>query len=572
MDSTLDFAGVGDDDGQEQRSVPTEAEARAHDEQLEFGDLSHYFERHLMGEEAADMEGLEEAGSLSLQTFPSSAPSRQSVQDPSALHNLLEANRKYQEVLRDQLILLEDRQKALKESLRWIHSQATRVTSRRPRSHLSGIKASSMLSGGGANGQAPNWHQQTMAEYYRVSVPSMRWSEEERAALAQGIRHQNQGILLDRLLPPGERELSASEQQGVASSSEGYAQAVRTIQGMSQRQLETNLEGLDWARVARLFLPHQRSAADCRTQWTCNQHPLISHGPWTTEETDHLLRLAKEYGACQWVEIAEALGTNRTAWQCLAKFRQESKTSSPGAGAGAGGGRKWTAAEDAILLSCVRPTGDWWLEAVERLEGRSTTQVIHRWNKTLDPTRRSGRWSPEEDACLLAAIRRYGTANWAFIGRFVPQRTDMQCRERYMNVLSPSLRKDHFSEDEDRILREAVQRLGEGRWAQISALLPHRTDNQCRRRWLVISQKRKQARKEEGHPSTRSRSRSKAKGMERDKDKVEEVSLGRGKGSGSKAEEKEACHGESIKDAIGVTTSRISLATDRRTSKRIKRQ
>lgn len=577
MDSTLDFTSAEEEEeeggAQGQRPVPTTAQD---DEQLEFGDLSHYFERHLMEGETVDMEGMGEFDSplqtfdpSPLQTFTSSAPSRQLVQDPSALHGLLEANRRYQEALRDQVVLLEERQKILKESLRWIHSQATRVTSRKPRSHLSSLKTSS-ASLGGTNGQVPNWHQQMMAEYYRVSVPSIRWSEEERTALAQGIRHQNQGILLDRLLPPGERG-PINEPNGGSSPSEGYAQAVRTIQGMTQRQLETNLEGLDWARVARLFLSHQRSAADCRIQWTCNQHPLINHGAWTPEETDHLLNLAKEYGGCQWVEIAEALGTNRTAWQCLAKFRQESRLpSSVGVGAGtgaSGGGRKWTAAEDAILLSCVRPTGDWWLEAAERLDGRSTTQIIHRWNKTLDPTRRSGRWSPEEDACLLAAIHRYGTANWAFIGRFVPQRTDMQCRERYMNVLSPSLKKDHFSEEEDQILREAVQRLGEGRWAQISALLPHRTDNQCRRRWLVISQKRKHA-----AGKGRDTSGSGAPDVDRDMDKVEEGDSHR-EGRGPSIEAQGQTRDEVYSEVKGATDVRAAspFSPNRRISKRTKR-
>ena len=89
-------------------------------------------------------------------------------------------------------------------------------------------------------------------------------------------------------------------------------------------------------------------------------------------------------------------------------------------------------------------------------------QILHRWNKTLNPEKRIGRWTAEEDAWLLAAIRRLGHSNWSFISAFVPARTDMQCRERYMNVLHPDLRKRTFTEEEDQRLLTAVAELGKG--------------------------------------------------------------------------------------------------------------
>jgi hypothetical protein len=76
--------------------------------------------------------------------------------------------------------------------------------------------------------------------------------------------------------------------------------------------------------------------------------------------------------------------------------------------------------------------------------------------------------------------------NWALIRDFVPRRTDVQCRERYMNVLHPSLTHEIFSPEEDEILRLAVEQYGKGKWSLVAAKLPTRTDNQCRRRWMSM--------------------------------------------------------------------------------------
>ena len=113
----------------------------------------------------------------------------------------------------------------------------------------------------------------------------------------------------------------------------------------------------------------------------------------------------------------------------------------------------------------------------------------------MDPTKRIGRWKPDEDAWLLASIQRYGHSNWAFIQSFVPHRTDVQCRERYMNVLNPDLSHERFTLSEDERLKAAVEEYGEGKWSHIASLFPNRTDNQCRRRWLILKRDKKKIKK-----------------------------------------------------------------------------
>lgn len=411
--------------------------------------------------------------------------------DAGCAARLLDANRRYQRVLRDQLVVLEEGQKMTRELQRWLKMLLLQTQRRKRGGSLVGAAAA----GGAdacrdlppvfidASGQIPPEHPEAarlkplLSEYARALRPAVRWTEQERQALCKGVRQQNQTILVDRMLEDG-----AGLQDGAAAGDRGqvYRDAVFSVRRMSQRELETNLEGLDWTRVAALYVP-TRSADDCRIQWTTSQHPLISHGRFSGEETKQLVRIVERHGARgHWISVAEELDTNRTAWQCLRAYREQ-------VGRTVTGG-KWTGEEDRLLLEGVQMygTAECWTEISEMLDGRTPTQCVHRWNKTLDPAKRTGRWTEEEDAWLLAAVRRCGSANWSIIRDFVPERTDVQCRERYMNILDPALRHESFTPQEDAALERAVREHGEGKWSQVAAALPNRTDNQCRRRWNTI--------------------------------------------------------------------------------------
>lgn len=57
---------------------------------------------------------------------------------------------------------------------------------------------------------------------------------------------------------------------------------------------------------------------------------------------------------------------------------------------------------------------------------------VFRWKKTLNPHReRVGKWDPDEDKRLKIAISLFGARNWNKMSKFVPGRTQVQCRERY---------------------------------------------------------------------------------------------------------------------------------------------
>jgi hypothetical protein len=93
-----------------------------------------------------------------------------------------------------------------------------------------------------------------------------------------------------------------------------------------------------------------------------------------------------------------------------------------------------------------------------------------------------GPWTLQEDDSLRVAVSCLGARNWCDIARFVPSRTSKQCRERWLNRLSPSLNHAPFERWEDRLIVDKQKELG-NRWATIARLLPGRSPGSVKNRW-----------------------------------------------------------------------------------------
>eukprot|EP00698_Gefionella_okellyi_P022266 TRINITY_DN735_c0_g1_i1.p1 TRINITY_DN735_c0_g1~~TRINITY_DN735_c0_g1_i1.p1 ORF type:complete len:219 (-),score=41.09 TRINITY_DN735_c0_g1_i1:46-702(-) len=148
---------------------------------------------------------------------------------------------------------------------------------------------------------------------------------------------------------------------------------------------------------------------------------------------------------------------------------------------------KWSATEDDLLRKGVAQyTNNW--KAIAALVGtRTSQQCLHRWRKCVRPDINRGRWTTAEDEQLRAAVAKY-EHNWVKVRAFVPGRSDVQCRERWVNIIDPSICKDAWTPAEDRLLRQSIARFGEGKWSKCAAQFTerHRTDYACRKRWELL--------------------------------------------------------------------------------------
>ncbi|KFW91422.1 snRNA-activating protein complex subunit 4, partial [Phalacrocorax carbo] len=327
---------------------------------------------------------------------------------------------------------------------------------------------------------------------------SKKWKSREKTLLQKSIASDRlQRLLQPKLLKMSywnqklEKVKTEMEKQILEKQIKELEQEIEAINQLPESDLLGNrFDEHDWEKISNVHFDGQRSSEELRKFWQNWEHPSINKKEWTEEEIERLKTIAAKHGYLDWQTIAQELGTNRTPFQCLQKYQVYNKDLKR---------KEWTKDEDQMLLELVQEmrVGSHipYKKIAYYMEGRDSAQLIYRWTKSVDPSLKKGPWTPEEDAMLLAAVKKYGERDWYKIRTEVPGRSDAQCRDRYLKALHCDVKKGKWSLEEEEQLIELVQKHGLGHWSKIASELPHRTGSQCLSKWkLMIGSKKKRSR------------------------------------------------------------------------------
>ncbi|KAF7148089.1 hypothetical protein RHSIM_Rhsim03G0223000 [Rhododendron simsii] len=96
---------------------------------------------------------------------------------------------------------------------------------------------------------------------------------------------------------------------------------------------------------------------------------------------------------------------------------------------------------------------------------------------------KKGPWTPEEDQKLTDYIHRNGHGSWRALPKLAGlNRCGKSCRLRWTNYLRPDIKRGKFTEEEEQIIINLHQVLG-NKWSAIATHLPGRTDNEIKNFW-----------------------------------------------------------------------------------------
>ncbi|KAL7836717.1 hypothetical protein AOLI_G00280010 [Acnodon oligacanthus] len=259
---------------------------------------------------------------------------------------------------------------------------------------------------------------------------------------------------------------------------------IEEISSLSEEHLYGNRhDDHDWDKIANTDFEGLRQPEDLERFWQNYLHPSINKSTWKQDEIGKLSAVAQQFNFRHWDQIAEALGTNRTAFMCFQTYQRYIAKNFRK--------REWNKKEDRVLCDLVQKMriGNFipYTQISYFMEGRDHAQIMYRWTCVLDPSIKKGPWSKEEDQLLLKAVEKYGPKDWWKIRLEVPGRTDNSCRDRYLDCLRDDVKRGAWSDDEVELLKKLVEKYGVGKWAKIASEIPTRIDSQCLNKWKWIT-------------------------------------------------------------------------------------
>ncbi|XP_009300052.3 snRNA-activating protein complex subunit 4 isoform X1 [Danio rerio] len=435
----------------------------------------------------------------------SSEDSADDLELPQNVETCLQMNLVYQEVLKEKLAELEQllienqqQQKEIEVQLSGPGNSIFSVPGVPPQKQFLGYFLKPYFKDK-LTGLGPPANEETKERMKHGSIPVdnlkiKRWEGWQKTLLTNAVARDTMKRMLQPKLSKMEYlsnklcRAEGEEKEQLKAQIELIEKQIAEIRTLKDDQLLGDLQDdHDWDKISNIDFEGLRQADDLKRFWQNFLHPSINKSVWKQDEIYKLQAVAEEFKMCHWDKIAEALGTNRTAFMCFQTYqRYISKTFRR---------THWTEEEDDLLRELVEKMriGNFipYIQMSHFMVGRDGSQLAYRWTSVLDPSLKKGPWSKEEDQLLRNAVAKYGTREWGRIRTEVPGRTDSACRDRYLDCLRETVKKGTWSYAEMELLKEKVAKYGVGKWAKIASEIPNRVDAQCLHKWKLMTRSKK---------------------------------------------------------------------------------
>lgn len=292
-----------------------------------------------------------------------------------------------------------------------------------------------------------------------LSLPKRLWTSKDKVDIVKGVKEQ----IINHL-----RAGNSSEISEIRNSQKSSRSTSKKITNM--RELTLNLEkkpfshlykmvehvnfNIDWNKISFKNLDSRHYPNECMAMWNHYLKPGLNHGLWTEEEDEKLQDAIIRHNYQDWNSIADYTH-KRSPMQCFVHYRIALSES-----AQVKKNEKFTAFEDQQLLELVDKysEGDMisWTKVCQQMPGRNRYQCYHRYQFTIKPGIKRGRFTIEEDCSILAYVHAHGENFGKIPPNLFPGRTPVQVRNRYNNTLKAADNKLWTVEEDQKLVRNTV--------------------------------------------------------------------------------------------------------------------
>lgn len=136
---------------------------------------------------------------------------------------------------------------------------------------------------------------------------------------------------------------------------------------------------------------------------------------------------------------------------------------------------RWTENEYLQLVSLVREHGENWERISHQFVNKTAKQCMQKFKNSARSAKK-GNWTEEEDRLLMDWIKRHGAVKWTECSKNIQGRCGKQCRERWVNILNPGVKKGNWTEPEQTLIFDNLKKYFTS-WSLMAKELEGRTEN-----------------------------------------------------------------------------------------------